>query len=75
MKSLLKPLVYLPNSTFLTCGHVQVMLGVSRSLLHKWRRDKNFPRFYRQGRASLYLTSQIESWLHSRGVTVKTIED
>ena len=65
--------VYLPDSLFLTSGHAQAALGVSRSVLYKWRKNKDFPPFHRSGKTSFYITSQLEAWLLNRNIKVETI--
>jgi predicted DNA-binding transcriptional regulator AlpA len=43
-------------------------LGVSKSLLDKLRMGSDGPRFFRLGRAVIYNTADLDSWLAERRV-------
>jgi predicted DNA-binding transcriptional regulator AlpA len=43
-------------------------LGVSRALLHKWRKERGFPPFIRDGRNSFSIISDVEKWLECNGI-------
>jgi hypothetical protein len=49
---------------------VREALGISRALLHLWRRDHGFPPFRRAGHDCFTSTSAIEAWLEERYVPV-----
>ena len=63
--------VVLPPDPVKPGWHLRDALGVSKQVLHLWRRDQNFPPFHREGRNFYTSTDAVARWLEARGVRVE----
>lgn len=71
---LLPSLVALPAAPNIDHSALLAALpGVSRAVLHIWRRDRAFPRPVRQGRTTITRTADVARWLVERGVRIDWI--
>ncbi len=68
----LPPRVELPAASMMAGWHVRDALGVSKQVLHLWRRDKGFPPYHREGQDYFTSTRAVREWLEARGVRVET---
>jgi predicted DNA-binding transcriptional regulator AlpA len=62
--------VRLPGFDTINADHLRIALGVSRSVLHRWRKDHGFPKGYRCGNAVVSLEAEVAQWLRAHGVEV-----
>lgn len=65
--------VSLPLEPVMRAADVRAALGVSKAVLHLWRRDRDFPRGVRSGATTLTNTDALEQWLKARGVAVARV--
>lgn len=66
--------VFVPDSPFMGGAHLRDALGVSRAVLHLWRRHYGFPAGHRDGRDHYSRTDDVREWLEGRGVTVTIVQ-
>lgn len=62
--------VVLPATPLIAGWHLRQALGVSKQVLHLWRRDQLFPPYFREGRAYYSDTDAVQRWLEERGTRV-----
>lgn len=63
--------VTLPDEHLVGSAHLRDALGISRAVVHLWRRKYAFPLGYRDGREVWTLTDAVADWLRSRDVEVR----
>ncbi|WP_296722347.1 helix-turn-helix domain-containing protein [Erythrobacter sp.] len=67
--------VALPAARTIDAAELREALGVSKAVVHTWRRDQGFPHSYRVGHARLTATADVERWLLARGVAVGRLSE
>lgn len=65
--------VALPDQPVIPAWHLRMALGVSRQVLHVWRRNQAFPPACRAGMNSYCQTAAVADWLRARGVDVQIV--
>lgn len=64
----------LPDVTSLTSAQVREALGgVSKAVVHLWRKNHNLPRAARAGNDTLTDARALAAWLTERGVPVRVV--
>lgn len=65
--------VTLPRAPLIAGWHLRQALGVSKAVLHLWRKHHGFAPFHRDGRNYFTDTDAVQRWLEARGVQVSRL--